>query len=284
MNHYRELAYHLRRRRLSEDDVARVLAEVRDLSRGSAEVAREEFGPAKTYAENFPEGSTRWTWTRFASWGVHLAGVVFLVGNQELRRRGVEVLLPWWGVLAVWLATVVAGDRLRFLLDHRLPRGCRVSAVPSPGPEPHPSSPALRERAGGEPAGPAKPSAYYRDLAFHLRLRQLPEAEVVRVLEEVRELALTSGCAPEVEFGPAQEYAEQFDQRERRYAWGSRVFTVCGLLALAIGLTDVVAELRGEDFLPPGSLLLIFAGLLVGGALVAVVHGHRLPRGFRERS
>ncbi|WP_337059925.1 hypothetical protein [Kineococcus sp. G2] len=287
MNYYRQLAHQLRRRHLAEDDVTRVLAEVRDLSRGSAEVAREEFGPAEDYAGNFPEGATRWTWTRFASWGVFLAGIAFLIVSQELRRRGSEVLLPWWGVLTVWLATVVAGDRLRSLLDHRLPRGHRIGAVPPSRPRSLPSSPAPPERGGGEPArsdGTAKPSAYYRDLAFHLRSRQLPEAEVTRILVEVRELVRASGSAPEVEFGPAREYAEQFAGQERRHGWGPRVFTVCGLLGLVIGLTDVVAELRGREFLPPGSLLLVFAGLIVGGSVVAVVHGHRLPRDFREPS
>ena len=279
MNHYRQLAHRLRRRHLAEEDVARVLADVRDLSGGSPEVAQREFGPAQTYAENFPEGTARWTWTRFAGWAVFLVGIAVLVLGQELSDRGAP-FLPWWAVLGVWLATTVAGSGLRSLLDHRLPRGFTAGAVPAPRTGLRPAPPPDPEREEG--TGATTASSYYRDLAFHLRLRQLPEAEVARVLEDVRELVEVSGSAPEAEFGPAQQYAGQFERRERRRSPSVLVFSACALLGLAVGLADVVTDLRGEAWLPPGVRLLVFAGLLVAGGAFAVTYDSRLPRAFRD--
>lgn len=149
-------------------------------------------------------------------------------------------------------------------LDHRLPRAAE---------EPAPSEP-----VGPDPVG----INYYRTLAFHLRLRQLPETRVAQILQEVRELSLASGSAPEAEFGPAQEYAEQFGRRQRRCTASLVVFSACLLACLAIQVLNMSAGLRGGDrLLPPGPTLLICAVLLVGGATFAVLYEHRLPRAFR---
>ncbi len=279
MRYYRRLAYRLRRRGLPEARVARVLSEVRDLATASGQPPQAEFGPADAYATTFSKGGSRWPLSRWVIWGARLAGGGFLILNLELRRSGGQTLLPWWAVLGVWLAVLAAGEAACFALDHRLPRAFPRGAVP----ESRPSPP---DESRPAPATGAAPGAgYYRALAFHLRLRQLPEAEVARVLHEVRELSWASGTTPEAEFGPAQDYADQFDRRKQRYGPGLVVFLVCLLAIFVLQVTNMVAGLGiGDRLLPPGPTLLTCAALFVGGAAFAIVHEHRLPRAFRRKA
>lgn len=126
--------------------------------------------------------------------------------------------------------------------------------------------------------------SYYHDLAFHLRLRQLPESEVVRVLQDVRELSVASGTSPDVEFGPADEYAASFPKGRQRIDLSLCLFVACVLTALAIGVWNMAADLRGTArLLSPGQSLLAFAGLFVVGATTAIGLLHRLPRAFRRQ-
>jgi len=290
MRYYRQLAYRLRRRRMPETGIARVLSEVRDLATASAKAPQEEFGPADAYATTFSEGGARWTLSRWANWGVRLAGLGFVILNTELRLRGGQMLLPWWAVLGVWFAMLAAGEAARFALDHRLPRAFTAAKVPEPrlsqSGESRPAGKApLAEGAPATEDGPGatEPIGYYRALAFSLRLRRLPEAEVARILEEARELSWACGSTPQAEFGSAQDYAEQFDRGRRRYGLSLVVFLACVLTGFFIKLMNMTADLRGGDrLLPPGLSLLTYAALFVGGASFVVLYEHRLPRGFRK--
>jgi hypothetical protein len=289
MRYYRRLAYRLRRRRMSEDGIARVLSEVRDLSTAAAKAPQEEFGPADAYATTFGEGRRRWTLSRWVNGGLWLAGFGFVIMNTELRLRGGQMMLPWWAVLGVCFAALTAGEVARFALDHRLPRAFTAAKVPeprrSPSGESRPAESALR--AEGDPATEGSPVAteslgYYRALAFNLRLRRLPEAEVTRILEDARELSGACRSTPQAEFGSARDYAEQFDRRHRRYGLSLVVFLACVLTGFVIQLMNMTADLRGGDrLLPPGLSLPTYAALFVGGASFAVLYEHRLPRGFR---
>jgi hypothetical protein len=290
VRYYRQLAYRLRRRRMPETGIARVLSEVRDLSTASAKAPQEEFGPADAYAATFSEGRVRWPLSRWAAWGVRLAGIGFVILNAELLRQGGQLLLAWWAVLGVWFAMLLASEVARFALDHRLPRAFTAATVP----EPRLSQSGTSRPAGKTPRGEDAPTAeddpeadepfgYYRALAFNLRLRQLPEAEVARILEEVRELSVECGSTPQAEFGSAQDYAEQFDRRKYRYGLSVGVFLACVLTGFVIQLMNMTASLRGsERLLPPGLALLTYVVLFVAGATFVVVHEHRLPRSFRK--
>lgn len=126
--------------------------------------------------------------------------------------------------------------------------------------------------------------SYYHSLAFQLRLRHLPEGEVARVLQDVRELSVASGTSPDVEFGPAEQYAASFPAGRQRFDLPLCVFLACLLAALVLGVGNVAADLRGAArLLPPGPSLLASAALLVGGATTAIVLLHRLPRAFRRQ-
>jgi hypothetical protein len=280
MSYYRRIAYHLRRRRLPETEIARVLSEVRDLSTAAAKAPQEEFGPADTYATTFSEGGVRWTSSRRVNWGARLAAFGFLILEIEVRRRDGQTLLPWWAVLGVWFGILAAGEAARFALDHRLPRAFTTAAVP----EPRLSRSGESRPAGGAPHAqdaPAGPVGYYRALAFNLRLRHLPEAEVARILEEARELSWACGSTPQAEFGSAQEYAEQFDRRKRRHGLSLVVFLACMLTCFFIQLMNMTADLRGGNrLLSPGLSLLTYAALFLGAASFVVLYEHRLPRGF----
>ncbi len=290
MRYYRQLAYHLRQRGLPETGIARVLSEVRDLSTASAKAPQVEFGPAEDYAAAFGNGGTRWTLSRWVNWGARLAGLGFVILNVELRRQGGQLLLPWWAVLGAWFTVLAAGEVARFALDHRLPRAFTMATVPEPHlPQSGPPRPAGNaQQTQDAPAtenepGAAKHVGYYRALAFNLRLRHLTEAEVTRILEEVRELSQACGSTPRAEFGSAQDYAEQFDRRKRRYGPSLVVFLACALTSFFIQVMNMTAGLRGGDrLLPPGLSLLSNAALLVGGATFAVLYEHRLPRDFRK--
>ncbi|MDN6178577.1 MAG: hypothetical protein L0J08_08550, partial [Micrococcaceae bacterium] len=70
---------------------------------------------------------------------------------------------------------------------------------------------------------------YEHNLAFYLRMRGLPEAQVSEAIDEVRAHVMSSGNSAESEFGTAEDYAESFSAVKRR-TLGVRVITVAGVL------------------------------------------------------
>ncbi|MBB5748730.1 hypothetical protein [Micrococcus sp. TA1] len=112
---------------------------------------------------------------------------------------------------------------------------------------------------------------YERDLAFNLRLRGVPEAQVAEAIEEVRAHTASDDSSPEAEFGTAQEYAASFPAVKRR-SQGQRVIAVTVLLAIAYVVTALVLKplvgfdvtvITGPLILWP-ALVLVAAGLLGG--------------------
>jgi hypothetical protein len=113
--------------------------------------------------------------------------------------------------------------------------------------------------------------SYERDLAFNLRQRGLPEAQVDEVIDEVRAHTATTGASAEAEFGTAEQYAASFPAVKRR-SRGHRVVAVAVLLAITYVLAGLALKpligfdikvLTGPVTLWPG-LVIVVAGLLGG--------------------
>lgn len=125
MGYYRELAFALRIRGVSEREIASTLEQVRDHPTGAAEAA-VTFGEPVAYAERSvqrvrPTSGKRFvaTMTVLAVVVVVTSAVVSRVLDVELRLAGISVPLTVGVLLAV--VGLVGG----FLLDRRLPRGFR---------------------------------------------------------------------------------------------------------------------------------------------------------------
>lgn len=114
-SYYRSLASWLRGRRIPEGRLTEILREVRDAEASSGQPAKEIFGTAMEYAENFDKG--RATSTGRAV--MHLGGVLAL-GWLLLAL----VLVPeWrlWQIFLIALAVIAVGVLLGELLNRRLP-------------------------------------------------------------------------------------------------------------------------------------------------------------------
>lgn len=113
--------------------------------------------------------------------------------------------------------------------------------------------------------------SYERRLTFNLRVRGLSESEIAEALDEVRAHEAATGTAAEVEFGTAEEYANQFPKKKRRTR-GQTITTISTALAVAYVLLAVVLMLVFRvdirDFVGPVTLQpaagLVLAGLLAG--------------------
>lgn len=130
--------------------------------------------------------------------------------------------------------------------------------------------------------------SYYNSLAFHLRLRKVPESTVAEVLQEVQELSLQSGQDPEQQFGPASTYAEQFPAGQ---SWSrpTRIATALLGISVAVLMFDLSLRLFLDSHLAIGSVAVAFIVIPLDIAIAActVAAEHRLPKGFQvtgERS
>lgn len=114
MSYDRELAFNLRIRGLSEEQVSETLDEVRAHESATGSAAEDEFGPAKEYATQFPKGKQRSRGAMIATVGAALAVAYVAVGLVILPFMGVDIrdfvgpleLLP---ALVLGLGGVLAG-------------------------------------------------------------------------------------------------------------------------------------------------------------------------------
>lgn len=125
--------------------------------------------------------------------------------------------------------------------------------------------------------------SYYNDLAFQLRLRQVPEPQIAETLREVRNLSEESGQDPQEQFGPASTYAEQFPKGEKR----SRAMRIAiAILAATIAIEGFdLAQAVATDralYVGPVRVFLIMLGIQIVTIVAAIVANHRLPEGFRS--
>jgi len=134
---------------------------------------------------------------------------------------------------------------------------------------------------------------YYNDLAFHLRRRHLPDAEVVRILKNVRRKAARAKVPPADAVGPAGAYARTFPRAPVRrwflrataalYAAGalSALFVVLGPEVPAVRGVDPALLVRELGRFPVLRLVLPYLFLV---AAAEVVYLCRLPAGFEKKS
>ncbi|MGL5865254.1 MAG: hypothetical protein ACRCYX_05175 [Dermatophilaceae bacterium] len=122
MNYYASLAFHLRIRKLPEKQVGEIVQGACYLSRGSDQSPEEQFGPASTYAEQFPMGTTTSQPTRIAVivlcmvFGVMASDLIMsLFWDERLMVGGVRVL---YLCVAAEVVVIVAA----LAADHRVPK------------------------------------------------------------------------------------------------------------------------------------------------------------------
>lgn len=130
MDYLNSLAFNLRQRRLPEDRVAAVVAEVAEVARETGRPPADEFGRASRYAQEFPRGTKRSTGSRLLLGSVLVAGLVLLANIVLDLTAGWSFTaladpVPFSVYVAAFLlvATLVG-----IALDHRLPE--RVGTRP----------------------------------------------------------------------------------------------------------------------------------------------------------
>lgn len=126
--------------------------------------------------------------------------------------------------------------------------------------------------------------SYYQELALDLRHRGCEEAQVLAVLEEVKETSETADITPEAAFGKPEAVAEGHSGERTRLP-GRSVLNVFGLLGMCcVAIYAIWPEFFGFTNI----VLKQFAGmiallvLLAIGSVVASIVDSRLPREFSQ--
>lgn len=124
MNYYRELAFELRVRGMSEEQIRSTLTDVRSLASESGVDPREQFGAPEAYAGQFDKRTSTTAGKRFLMIMVIVAVActvgLFVVSRViDVQMRVVHLSVP----LVAGVVVVVIGLVGGFLLDRRLPRG-----------------------------------------------------------------------------------------------------------------------------------------------------------------
>lgn len=121
---------------------------------------------------------------------------------------------------------------------------------------------------------------YYNNLAYELRLRNYPDAEVTPILSEVHSFSLQEGSSPEAAFGKPGDYAKTFPARKRKLP----IYKVTTLLYVAAALFGAFALFAGDlkVDLGPAPILLIVLPFVLVVSVLAIVMLHRLPPSFKE--
>ena len=124
--------------------------------------------------------------------------------------------------------------------------------------------------------------SYYHDLAFQLRLRRLPEAQIVEILYEVQDLCEQAEQEPKEQFGPAAAYAGQVPKGTTMSSVNKAANVVLLVTVAAMAANLVLALLSGSSLrvgpVPVYFVLLAVQVVVIVGAIVA---DHRLPGAFR---
>lgn len=125
---------------------------------------------------------------------------------------------------------------------------------------------------------------YLKNLAFQLRWRRMPEAEVAQALREVQVEAAAAGQDPAQLFGPEKAYAASF-AKGKSTSPGFWVITVAMLIAVALVVSRIVTAIASDGPSNP----LVSLGVLVGaaaiaflGAIVGAALDHRMPEGVAQ--
>lgn len=127
MNYYRELAFALRVRGLSEDTIRSTLDDVRMHSAEAGQDPSHEFGPPDRFAENFEKGGAHAAGRRFVV-VMTVVALAVVIGLFVLSKAmGAELRVGVFSIpLFAGVVVAVAGFVGGFLLDRRLPAGFGV--------------------------------------------------------------------------------------------------------------------------------------------------------------
>ncbi|HEY5785590.1 MAG TPA: hypothetical protein VIT65_12510 [Microlunatus sp.] len=124
---------------------------------------------------------------------------------------------------------------------------------------------------------------YLKDLGQKLRWRRVDEATVADILREVASETAETDTAPDERFGPANEYAENFEQGHS-LSIGFVLGTAGALLATVAAAAYVVSTIVGV-ISPSVPVSIGIYGTCFVVMIAAVIAGQRydrrLPRGLR---
>jgi hypothetical protein len=121
MKYERDLAFNLRIRGFSEREIAEALEDVRSHEAATGVPAREEFGTAAEYAQQFPKKS-RWSPGKVVSAGAALLALAYVLASVLLMFVGVDIR-TYVGPVSLMpaLALVFGGTLIGFFVDFLRP-------------------------------------------------------------------------------------------------------------------------------------------------------------------
>ncbi len=124
---------------------------------------------------------------------------------------------------------------------------------------------------------------YFKNLAYELRWRRLPESTVAETLREVRTEATAAQSTPHELFGSEKSYAESFP-KGKTASKGFWVISVSVAIAALLLLSRIVSRIvtHGESDLLTVILTLVGAVAIVFfGSIIGAMLDHRIPRDLK---
>lgn len=122
---------------------------------------------------------------------------------------------------------------------------------------------------------------YFKNLAYELRWRRLPEPDVALALREVHAESEAAQSTPAELFGPEKSYAESFTKGKttsKGYWIISIAVAIAALLVLARIIFSFVTTAPSNPLFSilnlVGALAIIFIGSIIGSMV-----DHRIPQG-----
>lgn len=122
---------------------------------------------------------------------------------------------------------------------------------------------------------------YFKNLAYQLRWRRMPESVVAQTLREVRAESEAAQSTPLELFGPEKSFAETFT-KGKATSKGFWIITVAVAVAVLVVLGRVVTSFAtaGESN-PLISVLALVGALAIAfiGSIIGAMVDHRIPKG-----
>lgn len=122
---------------------------------------------------------------------------------------------------------------------------------------------------------------YFKNLAYQLRWRRMPESVVAQTLREVRAESEAAQSSPSELFGPEKSYAESFT-KGKATSKGFWIITVAVTIAVLLVLGRIISALASAaESNPLFSILTLVGalGIIFIGAIIGAMVDHRIPKG-----
>lgn len=123
---------------------------------------------------------------------------------------------------------------------------------------------------------------YYRELAFALRVRGLPEDDILSTLRDVQTHSTESNSDPREEFGDPNEFAKRFE-KQTRTTIGKLFLMIATVSAIVVVLVGFALSALLELQLRVGPLCLplaIAVVFVIVGLAGGFMFDRRIPAGF----